>query len=419
MTAFKYNRPKGTQDFVPPQSERKFAVEMLFRKLAGLYGYREIVTPTFEHTELFVRSSGVASDIVTKEMYTFNDRADRSLTLKPEGTPGVIRALLENGLRLPCRLFYIAPFFRYSRPQRGRYREFYQLGVEALGEASPVTDAEVVHLGAEFFFRLKITDCVVRVNSIGCRLCRPVLREKLIAYLRGYQDGLCPDCNTRIELNPLRIFDCKNTECRQILVDAPVPIKHLCPDCQSHFQIFLDWLKAWGVRFEVDPYLVRGLDYYNRTTFEFVAGVLGEQISLGGGGRYDYLIEELGGSATPAVGMAIGLERTLLSMPEGDGMDKPRKLVFIVWTSENELRPAWELVNRLREAGIPAQLSYDRPKIRHQFHIADISGACIAVIVGELELSRGVYGIKNLKTGEQHEVSTDMIVNYLGSILNS
>ncbi len=417
MTAFKYNRPKGTQDFVPPQSERKFAVEMLFRELAGLYGYREIVTPTFEHTELFIRSSGIASDIVTKEMYTFNDRADRSLTLKPEGTPGVIRALLENGLRLPYRLFYIAPFFRYNRPQKGRYREFYQLGLEALGEASPLTDAEVVYLGVEFFSRLKITDCVVRVNSIGCRSCRPALREKLVSYLHTHQGGLCPDCNGRIELNPLRVFDCKNPECRKTLAEAPLPSNHLCPDCQHHFEVFLDWLTVLGVKFEVDASLVRGLDYYNRTTFEIISSALGAQISLGGGGRYDYLIEELGGPATPAVGMAIGLERTMFSMPEDQAAESRRKLVFVVWTSEKEFRPAWELVNRLRAAGIPAQLSYDRPKIRHQFHLADISGAIVAVIAGETELLRGVYGIKNLKTGEQHEVPVNEIVTYLKSLI--
>ncbi|MCR4424155.1 MAG: histidine--tRNA ligase [candidate division WOR-3 bacterium] len=414
----KSNRPKGTQDFVPPQSEKKFWAEKTFRRLAHLYGYREIVTPTFEHTEVFIKSSGSTSDIVQKEMYTFNDRAGRSLTLKPEGTPGVVRAVLENQLRLPCRLFYITPCFRYSRPQKGRYREFYQLGAEALGEAHPLVDAETIQLGAEFFARLGINDCLVLINSIGCRLCRPHYREKLLNFLRPYQEELCPDCASRLEHNPLRTFDCKNPHCQKVLEAAPLPHQHLCPECQKHFAAVLSGLKNTPVRWELNEHLVRGLDYYNRTTFEFVSPVLGEQISLGGGGRYDYLIEEFGGPPTPAIGLAIGLERTLLALPEPETAPL-RQMVFIVWTGAEELPAARELVDRLRAENIPALISYETPKLKRQFHLADLAQARLCVVVGAEEMKRGVYGLKDLSSGAQTEVSHADIVNRIREILNS
>jgi len=414
----KSNRPKGTQDFVPPQSEKKFWAEKTFRRLAHLYGYREIVTPTFEHTELFIKSSGSTSDIVQKEMYTFSDRAGRSLTLKPEGTPGVVRAVLENQLRLPCRLFYITPCFRYSRPQKGRYREFYQLGVEALGEAHPLVDTETIQLGAEFFARLGISDCLVLINSIGCRLCRPNYREKLLNFLRPHRQELCPDCASRLEHNPLRTFDCKNPHCQEILAAAPLPHQHLCPECQKHFDAVLTGLKSTPVRWELNEHLVRGLDYYNRTTFEFVSPVLGEQISLGGGGRYDYLIEEFGGPPTPAIGLAIGLERTLLALPELKTAPL-RQLVFVAWTGTEELAAARQLLDRLRAENIPALITYETPKLKRQFHLADLAQARLCVVVGAEELKRGVYGLKDLSSGAQTEVSQADIVNRLREILNS
>jgi histidyl-tRNA synthetase len=411
----KHTRPKGTQDFVPPQSGQKWLVETTFRELAQLYGYQEIVTPTFEHTEVFVKSSGVASDIVTKEMYTFTDRAERSLTLKPEGTPGVVRAVLENQLRLPCRLFYIAPCFRYSRPQKGRYREFYQLGIEALGEASPLVDAEVVLFGVRFFERLGLSDCLVKVNSIGCRLCRPGFKERLTNFLQEVNDGLCPDCQNRQKLSPLRVFDCKNERCQNLLAQAPVPKDHLCSECGANFDRFTAGLRRTGIGFEIDARLVRGLDYYNRTTFEFVSRALGAQNSLGGGGRYDYLIEEFGGPATPAIGLAIGLERTLLAQPIKGNEPSHRKLVFVLWTGEKELEVAQRVVEQLRSEGIPAQIAFDSPKLKRQLHLADIAGAGYAVIVGAEELNRGVYAVKNLMTGEQSEISASELISWLKS----
>lgn len=392
-------------------------VEMKFRELACLYGYREIVTPTFEHTEVFLKSSGVTSDIVVKEMYTFNDRADRNLTLRPEGTPGVVRAVLENSLSLPCRLFYIGPCFRYSRPQKGRYREFYQLGVEALGEASPLIDAETIQFGVTFFEKLGITNCIVQVNSIGCRACRPAYRKKLVSFLQKEKAHLCPDCSDRIELNPLRVFDCKNPSCQQPLTSAPLPRENLCPECSNHFQTMLNRIKEMGIRWEVNPCLVRGLDYYNRTTFEFISPSLGAQNSIGGGGRYDYLFKEFGGVPVSAIGLAIGLERTMLAVSAT--APGRRQLAFVIWASEKELKPAQKLVDRLRAEGVSAQIFYDTPRLRRQFSIADSVGAALAIVVGEDELNRGVYSVKDLTTGEQVTLPQEELIPWLKKLLGS
>ncbi|MEO0070977.1 MAG: histidine--tRNA ligase [candidate division WOR-3 bacterium] len=413
--ALKSYRPKGTQDFVPPASEVKHIVEMKFRELASLYGYREIVTPTFEHTEVFLKSSGAASDIVTKEMYTFNDRAGRSLTLRPEGTPGVVRAVLENRISLPCRLFYIGPCFRYSKPQKGRYREFYQLGVEALGEASPLIDAETIQFGITFFEKIGITNCTVQVNSIGCRVCRPVYREKLVSFLQKEREHLCADCNERIQLNPLRVFDCKNPSCQKRLARAPLPKENLCPECANHFQVVIERIKEMGIPWENNPYLVRGLDYYNRTTFEFISPVLGAQNSIGGGGRYDYLFEDFGGNQVPAIGLAIGLERTMLALPTP--AHRRRQMVVVIRASEKELKPAIELLNRLRDEGISAQIFYDAPRLRRQFALADSLNALLAIVVGEDELKEGVYSVKNLNTGEQVTLPQKELIPWLKKLL--
>jgi len=401
-------RPKGTQDFSPPDSARKLHFENVFRHLAECYGYREIITPTFEHTEVFVKSSGEASDVVTKEMYSFKDRGDRDLTLRPEGTPGVVRAVLENRLRLPCRLYYVGPFFRYGRPQKGRFREFYQVGVEALGEASPLVDAEIVYFGTEFFRSLGIRDCTVQVNSIGCRECRPAHRDSLTRFLAGQRDRLCADCHVRLEHNPLRVFDCKVETCQAALKDAPTPRQYLCAACKRHHEQVLTELSRRGLHPEANDRLVRGLDYYSRTTFEYISGSLGAQDSLGGGGRYDYLIEEFGGPDTPGVGLAIGLERTMLAAPVAP-VPARRQLAFVVWLTEAELNAAQELADRLRADGIPAQVDYDARKVKGQFKSADAAQAACCIIIGPDELTKGVYSLKNLATGEQREVSSDTV----------
>ena len=408
MTEPKQSRPKGTQDFAPPDSDRRRQVEGTFRHLAECYGYQEIITPTFEHTAVFVKSSGEGSDVVTKEMYSFKDRGGRDLTLRPEGTPGVVRAVLENRLRLPCRLYYVGPFFRYGRPQKGRFREFGQLGVEALGEASPLVDAEVIYFGADFFESLGIRDCTVQVNSIGCRTCRPAYRETLREFLFDRKEGLCTDCQVRIERNPLRVFDCKVETCRLAVQDAPTPRQHLCADCERHHEQVLSALNRRGLRHEANDRLVRGLDYYNRTTFEYISASLGAQDSLGGGGRYDYLIGEFGGPDTPGVGVAIGLERTMLAAPAAL-VPARRHSAFVVWLTEAELDAAQDLAARLRADGVAAQVDYDARKVKGQFKSADAAQAACCIIIGPDELAKGVYSLKDLATGEQREVSSDTI----------
>ncbi len=403
MADSRQSRPKGTQDFLPPDSERLRQVEKAFRDLAERYGYREIITPTFEHAAVFVKSSGETSDIVTKEMYSFKDRADRDLALRAEGTPCVVRAVLENRLRLPCRLYYAGPFFRYARPQKGRFREFNQVGVEALGEASPLTDAEVISLGNTFFESLGIRDCTTQVNSIGCRECRPAHRAELRRFLLERKEQLCEDCRLRIDRNPLRVFDCKVETCRQAVKDAPTPRQYLCSACQIHLEQVLAGLDRRGLRYEMNDRLVRGLDYYSRTTFEYISGSLGAQDCLGGGGRYDYLIEEFGGPPTPGVGVAIGLERTILAAPLAPAPAR-RHLAFVVWLTEAEQDAAQDLAERLRADGIAAQVDYDSRKVKGQFKSADGTRAACCVIIGPDELAKGVYSLKDLATGTQREV---------------
>jgi histidyl-tRNA synthetase len=409
MSEPEQSRPKGTQDFLPPESERLRHVEEVFGHLAARFGFRAVITPTFEHASVFVKSSGATSDVVTKEMYEFRDRSERHLVLRPEGTPGVVRAVLEGRSHIPCRLYYTGSYFRYSRPQKGRYREFHQLGVEVLGEPSPQVDAEVIYLGSEFFATLGIADCTVKLNSIGCRECRPGYREKLVAFLSGTKDALCPDCWQRRKTNPMRVFDCKVESCRRAVADAPAPGEHLCPDCTSHFAAVREGLERRRLVFELDTRLVRGLDYYNRTTFEYVSARLGAQDSLGGGGRYDYLVAEFGGPDTPAVGFALGTERTLLAMPEPAGPAR-RHLAFVVFMTPAEFDAARDLVDRLRADRVAAQMDYDAKKPSKQFRAADASGACCCVIIGPDELARGVYSLKDLATGEQTEVPADLVI---------
>jgi histidyl-tRNA synthetase len=408
MADAKQSRPKGTQDFVPPESERRRQAEATFRRLAETCGYREIITPTFEHTAVFVKSSGETSDIVTKEMYSFKDRAGRDLTLRPEGTPGVVRAVLENQVRMPCRLYYVGPCFRYSRPQKGRYREFGQVGIEALGEASPLTDAEVILLGNAFFEGLGIRDCTTQVNSIGCRECRPGHRGALRSYLVERKEQLCGDCKLRIDRNPLRVFDCKVETCREAVKDAPTPRQYLCETCKRHFEQVLAALTRRGLRYEVNDRLVRGLDYYSRTTFEYVSASLGAQDSLGGGGRYDYLVEEFGGPDTPAIGFALGLDRALLAAPPAS-VPARRQLAFVVWLTEEEIDAAEALAERLRADGIAAQIDYDARKVKAQFKSADAAQAACCIVIGPDELAKGVYSLKDLATGTQREVPADAI----------
>jgi histidyl-tRNA synthetase len=409
------NRPKGTLDFLPPDSENKRWVEDAFGHLARVYGYRPVESPVFEHSEVFIKTAGDTSDIVTKEMYTFPDKAGRSLTLRPEGTPGVVRAVLEGKLRLPCRLYYTGPYFRYSRPQKGRYRQFHQLGAEALGEAAPLVDAEVIMFGAEFFALVGISDCAIKVNSIGCNACRPDYRRKLVEFLEVRLDSLCDDCRQRVKTNPMRVLDCKVESCRAAVAEAPRPRAHLCPECDAHFTAVLDALVRRNQRFEVDDRLVRGLDYYNRTTFEYVSAALGAQDSLGGGGRYDYLLKEMGGPDLPGIGLAIGLERTMLACQPPPRIGR-RRLCWVAWFSDAERDHAVELADRLRAAGVPAQMDFDARNLKRQLRSADAAEAACCLIVGPDELARGVYTLKDLGAASQLEVAANCAVEEVRAV---
>ena len=409
MSGAKQSRPKGTQDFLPDAAERLRYVEHAFRHAVRGCGFREIIIPPFEHTDVFVRSSGTGSDVVTKEMYTFEDRGGRSLTLRPEGTAGVVRAVLEGKLRLPARLFYLGPYFRYGRPQKGRFREFNQLGVEVLGERSPEVDAEVIVLGNWFFADLGIVDCRVQLNSTGCRDCRPAYRELLVKFLTAHREELCEDCRARTERNPLRALDCKNKSCQAVFVDAPRPREHLCAECVKHFDGVRAALDRQGLEYELNDRLVRGLDYYNRTTFEYVSDRLGAQDSLGGGGRYDYLVEEFGGPATPAIGFALGVERTMLAMPERPEPGR-RHLAFVVYMTDAEKAAAVDVLGKLRASGVPARMDFDATRPKRQFRSADAAQAACCVIIGPDEAARGACALKDLATGEQTEVPANTVV---------
>ncbi|HPZ65730.1 MAG TPA: histidine--tRNA ligase, partial [Bacillota bacterium] len=310
-----FKAPRGTRDILPDEASRWEFLENSFRERCRLYGFQEIRTPIFEHTELFVRSVGESSDIVSKEMYTFHDRSGRSLTLRPEGTAAVVRAYLENGLHEkphPVKLYYFGPMFRYDRPQAGRYRQFHQFGLELFGSPQPSADVEIMALSYDMLRSLPLPEFRLELNSVGCRECRPGYRERLREYLRFREEELCPDCSRRYRENPLRVLDCKKPECKDLSAGAPLLTQSLCPQCAGHLARVRELLERLELPYVLNPRLVRGLDYYTRTAFEFVAPELGAQASLGGGGRYDALVEECGGPPTPGVGVAFGLERIIL-----------------------------------------------------------------------------------------------------------
>lgn len=411
------NNPKGTQDFLPPLSTQKSYLENTFRKIAQLYGFEEIVTPTFEHTELFLRSTGLTTDIVTKQMYTFVDKGNRNLALRPEGTPGVVRAVLQYNLKLPIRLFYIGPMFRYERPQKGRYREFYQLGVEIIGEGQPEAELELIDLAMRYFRELKLEAVVTKINSVGCKVCRPQFRNSLKGFLTDNLSKICEDCKVRAEQNPLRVFDCKEDTCQAIYQSAPKITDHLCYECQKHFQTVLEGLSKRKLPFELDKSLVRGLDYYTRTTFEFVptgASELGSKDSIGGGGRYDNLVKDFGGPQAPAIGFALGLERILLCLPKPE---RWRPLVFIISLDEKADTEAEGLVHKLRDADIPALKSSQVKTLRAGLGLADTLYCKYVIIIGGDELQKKVYTVKNLVDRSQVEVAQDKLIEYLKATL--
>lgn len=410
------NIPKGTKDILPSESYKWQYVEGMAREVADLFNVKEIRTPVFEHTELFQRGVGDTTDVVTKEMYTFKDKGDRSITLKPEGTAGVARSFIENGLHngvLPAKMYYIIPAFRYERPQAGRLREFHQFGVEIFGASNAQTDAEAISMADTLLKKLGL-NVKLYINSIGCPTCRKAYNTALKEFFKPHLYGLCYDCKTRFEKNPLRLLDCKEEECKKINVAAPSILEHLCQDCKTHFEELKSYLQIAGIDYEIDPRIVRGLDYYTRTVFEFVSTSIGAQGTVCAGGRYDGLIEELGGDRVPAVGFAAGIERLLIVMEQtGVTVPKPQTTQIYLAGMDGECRKkAYELCCELRKNGVKAEIDYMDRSVKAQFKYADKIGAKFVAVIGGNELVEGVVNLKNMENGESEKVSFDKLSEY-------
>ena len=410
------NIPKGTKDVLPADSYKWQYVEGVARETARLFNLKEIRTPVFEHTEVFLRGVGDTTDIVTKEMYTFRDKGDRSITLKPEGTAGVARSFIENGLAggvLPVKMYYIIPAFRYERPQAGRLREFHQFGVEIFGAEGADTDAEVIALADSLLKNLGLR-VKLHINSIGCPACRAAYNKALREYFSPHLEALCYDCKTRFEKNPLRLLDCKEEGCRKINAAAPTILEYLCPECAAHFEALKTYLSLAGIAYEIDPRIVRGLDYYTRTVFEFVSDDIGAQGTVCGGGRYDGLIAELGGAPAPAVGFAAGIERLLLVM-EATGVEIPRPegpTAYLAGLDDACREKAFGLCVKLRAAGIAAETDHMKRSVKAQFKYADKLGAKYVAVIGGNELESGAMNVKRMATSESETVTFENAVEY-------
>lgn len=409
--------PKGTKDVLPQDAYKWQYVEGMARDVAKLFNLKEIRTPTFEHTELFQRGVGDTTDIVTKEMYTFKDKGDRSITLKPEGTAGAVRAFIENGLAagvLPAKMYYLTPAFRYERPQAGRLREFHQFGVEIFGAASAQTDAEAILMADTLLKKLGL-NVALKLNSIGCKSCRAAYNKALKDFFAPHLDGLCHDCKTRYEKNPLRLLDCKEEGCKKINADAPTILEYLCDDCAAHFEEVKTCLDLSGIAYEIDPRIVRGLDYYTRTVFEFVSTSIGAQGTVCAGGRYDGLIEELGGKAMPAVGFAAGIERLLIVMEQTGVVipEEAKPVVYLAGMDKDCRQKAFEIATTLRKAGIFAEIDHMERSIKAQFKYADKIGAQYVAVIGGNELAEGKANVKCMATGESENVAfSDMLAYF-------
>ncbi|WP_027396176.1 histidine--tRNA ligase [Anaerovibrio lipolyticus] len=412
------NAPRGTKDILPDTVGDWLYVEDNIRSLCRRFGYQEIRTPMFEHTELFQRGIGEGTDVVDKEMYTFTDRGDRSITLRPENTASAVRAYLQNKLYADnalTKLFYIGSMFRYDRPQAGRMREFHQFGVEAIGESNPAVDAEIILLSMKLLQGLGLNDLELYINSVGCPTCRAKYRTMLQDFFRDKLDDLCEDCRSRFDRAPMRILDCKKDAEKPYMKDAPKITDCLCDECSDHFQKLQKHLTKAGVKFELDPRLVRGLDYYTKTAFEVKYPPLGAQSAVAGGGRYDGLIEEMGGNPTPAVGFATGLERVLLAL-EKQGLlpDKNRSVdVYVVALGEAAQEEAFKLVMDLRDAGFSAAVDYAGRSMKAQMKQANKLGAKFAAIMGDDELSEGVVMLRDMAGSEQEKVPVNELISKL------
>lgn len=407
---------KGTKDVLPKDVYKNQYIEATCLGVAEQFGYKEIRTPVFEHTELFQRGVGDTTDVVQKEMYTFDDKGGRSITLRPEGTAGAVRSYLENGLcneALPQKVCYNTSCYRYEKPQAGRLREFHQFGIECFGSASPLADAEIIALAKTIFDNLEVKDLSLEINSIGCPSCRAEYHKALKEYFNARKDELCDTCKDRLERNPMRILDCKSPVCSEIAKDAPIMLDYLCDECKEHFDKVQEYLKAQDIAFNINPKIVRGLDYYTKTVFEFVSSSIGAQGTVCGGGRYDGLVEELGGQKTASLGFGMGLERLMLLMeaqncpfPEPQAAD-----LFIVALGDKAVLKALEISKDMRAEGFGCLMDLNQRSVRAQMKYADKLGAKFNLVIGDNEVESGCAKLKNMSTGEETEIQLETFVN--------
>ncbi|MCA9748084.1 MAG: histidine--tRNA ligase [Romboutsia sp.] len=413
--------PRGTKDITPKDAYKWNYVENKFREICSLFGYEEMRTPVFEHTELFKRSVGDTTDIVQKEMYSFTDKGGRDITLKPEGTAGVVRAFIENKLYAdtqPTKLFYITPCFRYERPQAGRQRQFHQFGIEALGSDKPSLDAEVIALAVQFFTEVGLKDLAVSINSVGCPTCRAEYNARLKEYLDKKSDVLCETCLERKDKNPMRVIDCKNPTCKENLNDIPFMVDHICDDCKDHFEKLQTYLKEMDINFVVDKTIVRGLDYYKKTAFEIISNDIGSQSTVCGGGRYDGLVEQLGGpKGVSGIGFALGAERLLLTMENNNiEIENPYATdIFIVTIGDEAKTKSFKLLKDLRTNHISAENDHLDRSVKAQFKYSDKINAKFTIVIGDDELANDTATLKNMLTSEQTTIKLSEIVQELKS----
>lgn len=414
--------PRGTKDIMPSDVNAWRYLEETMRKICAQYGYKEIRTPVFEHTELFQRGIGDTTDVVEKEMYTFTDRGNRSITLRPENTASAVRAYVEHKLSkddAATKFYYIGPMFRYDRPQAGRLREFHQFGVEALGVTGPNVDAEIILLAVQVLQSLGLKDLKLKINSVGCPKCRPQHREKLQAFFKPNFDELCKDCQGRFDRNPLRLLDCKNPHCHELGEGAPSLEECLCDECKEHFEGLKQLLTAAGVEYEVDHNLVRGLDYYTKTAFEIQYALLGAQSAVCGGGRYDGLVQEISGDeARPGIGFAMGMERVLLALEKQNLLPEFDESIdaYVVCPKQENFALAFKTAIELRRAGFKVEYDFNGRSMKSQMKQANKFQAKQVLIFGEDELSRNAVTVRNMATSEQHEIAVNDIISYFNTL---
>ncbi|MFQ3573085.1 MAG: histidine--tRNA ligase [Thermodesulfovibrionales bacterium] len=415
----RYNRLKGFYDIIPPDIHIWNTIEETIKKHLILYGYEEMRLPIVESTEVFCRGIGEGTDIVEKEMYTFTDKGGRSLTLRPEGTASAVRAYIENQLHTrpaPQRFFYHGPMFRYERPQKGRQRQFYQIGVEAFGVSYPSLDAEMLFMAKNILNTIGLSSLTVEINSIGCKDCRPMFIKILQDFYKDKLAHLCTDCTRRYNTNPLRILDCKVPTCVELKTDAPLIRETLCPDCKWHFEMLIKYIQDYGLDYKINDRLVRGLDYYTKTAFEITTNALGAQNAVLAGGRYDYLVEQFGGSNTPAIGFALGMERIITLLKDNINITNPPK-VFIANLGADTFTHAQRVADIIRKHGIICEINHGSTSLKNQIRRGDRVGARFVVILGDEEMMTNRIKWKDLKTGDQSEGQIDNFLTELKTLL--